>query len=393
MTDQSDSSRPPIRYYPDDPLALNPNLEDVEAPDPLADRPRVRVVDAAGALPPPRPYEPGTRAFLDWQLEEALHRGVVRWRSLLPEFTAWQGGRSTLEAVADEGVDLNAFYDRRALHFFHRDDPQLGRRVWSGESPDVACHEEGHAVLDALRPDLWDAASFEVAAFHEAFGDISALLVVLDDENVRRSLLEQTSGTLRKSNDVSRLAEELGRAARDLFGPSVAPPGCLRDAANAFTYRPPAELPTDAPASHLSREPHSFSRVFTGAFYDAFAALASFPGGVPDSESIVRASSLLGSSLAHAVRRAALESRWMRAVGEAWIAELAFDPAAAGVVRLALEHRRIAPGGPSEAEAPQWDEHGSFVGDLRALGRLREPGRAWSAPGTRKRSGGPRRGV
>ena len=33
-----------------------------------------------------------------------------------------------------------------------------------------------HALLDAIRPQLWNAASIEVASFHEAFGDISAML-------------------------------------------------------------------------------------------------------------------------------------------------------------------------------------------------------------------------
>src|SRR5262249_30524837 len=77
----------------------------------------------------------------------------------------------------DFGVDLNAFYDREGLKFFHGSG--AGRTVFSGESPDIVCHELGHALLDSFKPQLFDAASIEVAAFHESFGDMSAILSAL----------------------------------------------------------------------------------------------------------------------------------------------------------------------------------------------------------------------
>ncbi len=79
--------------------------------------------------------------------------------------------------LLDEGEDLNAYYDRRALNFFHGF--AGGGTVYSGESPDVVCHEQGHAILDAIKPELFNAGSNEVAAFHEAFGDMSAILAAL----------------------------------------------------------------------------------------------------------------------------------------------------------------------------------------------------------------------
>jgi Zn-dependent metalloprotease len=84
---------------------------------------------------------------------------------------------SILPVDLDFGADLNAFYDREGLKFFHG--AAAGRTVFSGESPDVVCHELGHAILDSLKPQLFDAASIEVAAFHESFGDMSALLSAL----------------------------------------------------------------------------------------------------------------------------------------------------------------------------------------------------------------------
>ena len=55
--------------------------------------------------------------------------------------------------------------------------------------------------------------------------------------------------------------------------PDAVDPDCLRNAANSFFYRDPQTLPPSAPASQLSSEPHAFSRVFTGAFLDAFAGM------------------------------------------------------------------------------------------------------------------------
>src|SRR5256886_11198540 len=112
------------------------------------------------------------------------------FRSLLPQDTSWQPG-PTLGVVLDAGVDLNAYYDRRELAFFH--DTVARTTVYTGESPDVLCHELGHALLDALRRELWAAMSLEVAAFHEPFGDISALLPALHLPSLPPQLLSGTA--------------------------------------------------------------------------------------------------------------------------------------------------------------------------------------------------------
>src|SRR5262249_3030476 len=130
-----------------------------------------RITNPARA-PAPRPYNPGTAEFRFWAAADALRRGSDYWGGML-DGVNWQPG-GVLPVDLDMGVDLNAFYDRVGLRFFHG--TAGGRRVFSGESPDVVCHELGHAVLDAFKPQLWDAASIEIAAFHESFGDMSALL-------------------------------------------------------------------------------------------------------------------------------------------------------------------------------------------------------------------------
>jgi hypothetical protein len=182
----------------------------------------------------------------------------------------------------DGGEDLNAFYtrgglDAPGLHFFHQD--VAGRTCFSGESPDIVSHEMGHAILDALRPQLFNAQTVEAAAFHEAFGDISAMLTALQLETFRAVVLTETGGVLNRASRLSRLAEQLGAAIRVLH-PDGVDRDCLRNAANSFFYRDPQTLPPFGPASQLTSEPHSFSRVFTAAVLDVLAGVFKLqPGG------------------------------------------------------------------------------------------------------------------
>lgn len=223
----------------------------------------------AGAAPAPKRYAPGTAGFRHWNAAVALRRGADLWGAAVPKGTRWQPG-GTLEATLDHGADLNAYYDRKGLWFFH--ERVKGTTVWSGESPDVLCHELGHAILDAVRSGLWDVMGAEVAAFHESFGDMSALLSALQVPSLRVAVLSETGGTLYRASRISRLAEQLGWAIRQLQ-PDGVDRDALRSAVNAFLYRDPKALPDSAPAAQLSSEPHNFSRVFTGGFFEALGGM------------------------------------------------------------------------------------------------------------------------
>ncbi|HTR03546.1 MAG TPA: hypothetical protein VMN82_10160 [Thermoanaerobaculia bacterium] len=259
-----------IRVYLNDPAGRGERLVDV-APPAAMDRGRW-AFRVEGKVPPPRAYAPHTLEFLHWQLAHALDRGKRWWTARLPKPGAWTPG-PVLPAVPVAGKDLNAFYDRQALRFFRGVDVKTGAPVASGDSVDIAVHEQGHAVLDAIRPDLWDAPHFEVAAFHEAFGDLSSIFVALTEPALDAVVVGTTRGDPARSNLVSRLAEELGRAVRDDDGPEAAPPGALRDAVNRFLYQDPKTLPDSAPAKELSAEPHAFCRVMTGACWDVLVAV------------------------------------------------------------------------------------------------------------------------
>lgn len=245
----------------------------------------------------------GTKAFRYWVAAEALTRGVEFWKALLPPSTKWATPDRKLRVHLDKGVDLNAYYRRSTgtLEFFHS--TVGGKTVFSGESPNIVCHELGHAVLDAIRPQLFHVASVEAAAFHESFGDISAILCALQLKSVVQATIDETGGRIYHSTFLSRVAEELGWAIRHIR-PQNVEPDCLRNAVNAFFYRDPMTLPTTAPASVLSSSPHSFSRVFTAAFFDALSGMIVIDNAQPTVQSIQKVSRNAGQLLVDAIGNA-----------------------------------------------------------------------------------------
>jgi hypothetical protein len=245
----------------------------------------------SGTAPAPAVYEVGTPSFRFYATAAALRRTADFWGQIVPAGTKWQIG-TTLPVHLDDGVDLNAFYTRGdfqeapGLHFFHA--RVSGRTYFSGESPDVCCHEMGHAVLDSLRPQLFDAQTIEAAAFHESFGDMSAILSALQVPSFRQEVIQATSGSLNRTSRLSRLAEQLGAAIR-VQHPDDVDPDCLRNAVNSFFYHDPQTLPPMAPANALSSEPHSFSRVFTAAFLDALAGILKLQRKSPTADDVEKA--------------------------------------------------------------------------------------------------------
>jgi len=295
-----------ISAWEDDPYA-HPSVQPISRPVP---RPGGTPLPVRLAERPPAvgTFAPGTREFRYWSGLDALTRASAYWSRAAAPQRAWQSGVE-LRVHLDRGVDLNAYYDREGLSFFHAD--VNGVVVYSGESPDVLCHEHGHALLDAVCPDLWNAASLEVDALHEAFGDISAMLAMLQLPSVRAAVLAQTGGRIARASRLTRMAEQLGWAVRQ-YRPDAVDPDCLRNAANSFFYREPSALPPSAPASSLSSEPHSFSRVFTAAWLESLAAMVDRAGAT--SRGVLTASHDAGRLLVEAVRDARVASNYFAQV-------------------------------------------------------------------------------
>jgi hypothetical protein len=170
-----------VQAWIDDPLS---RLGTIERPIPdLSKAPLA--YKFRGAAVAPGIHALGTPQFRYWTAAEALRRGGDFWAPLLG-VKRWQPG-AVLPVSLDKGVDLNAYYDRTELAFFHQ--RVGGVTYYSGESPDVVCHEMGHACLDAHRPELFDAPYIEAGAFHESFGDMSAILTALQLPEMRKLAL------------------------------------------------------------------------------------------------------------------------------------------------------------------------------------------------------------
>ncbi|MFJ7148958.1 hypothetical protein ACIQVT_12275 [Streptomyces sp. NPDC100445] len=294
MTTQQPSMVSVYEDDPGDPLKTNPPI-----PHPvpqLGTQPFPTTI--AETAPQPNGAGPGTEAFRYWVAADALSRAGQTWAPLVPAGTQWHatvGG--ALTANLDAGNDLNAFYDRQGLWFFRR--TVAGVTVAACESPEVVEHETGHAILDALRPQLFNTASAETAALHEAFGDISALLSSLRLESLRVEVLAETQGDLELSSRMSRMAEQLGWAIRQGH-PDAVDPDCLRNLSNSFFYDDPVQLPPNGPASTLSSEPHAFSRVFSGAFLKIVAGIFR-QQDLQDQAGLARAAEIAGQLLVDAV--------------------------------------------------------------------------------------------
>lgn len=288
-------------------------------------------------------YSVGTPSFRYWNAAESLRRGADFWQARIPELTWFEDIGPEMQIFLDEGEDFNAFYDRTGLKFFHGNIPG-GGTVFSGESPDILCHEMGHAILDAIRPDLWNIAALEVGAFHESFGDMSSILSALQLPLMRTAVMSETGGYLNRSSRLSRLAEQLGHAIREI-SPNAVDPDCLRNASNRFMYVPPLSLPSSGPASALSAEPHSFSRVFTGAFLDALAGMllaAARDPAAPTEDELLKVSEQMGDILVAGVRSAAAASDFYSQVAGGMVqAGGQIDPAFSRPLKAAFVKRGI----------------------------------------------------
>src|SRR5712692_8066174 len=110
----------PINFIVNDPLATDsaPMRTKEPLPDRTAGQAGFTFVDAS----PADLFDPGTADFLFWQSREAALTAIGAWETLNGPLKQW--GPETenpkkLDLLPDADDDLNAFYDRRSLSFFH----------------------------------------------------------------------------------------------------------------------------------------------------------------------------------------------------------------------------------------------------------------------------------
>lgn len=305
-----------INFIPNDPLTIDilPTRRVAARPDRLAGRAGISL---AGDVSVGR-YPRGTAEFVAWQARQAAILAIEAWEDVLGEpLTSWApevADPASLAVISDAGEDLNAYYDREALSFFQA---TRGRTTtFSGASTDIVSHEAGHAILDALRPDLWSVNLLEVGAFHEAFGDVTAIVTALRDRKTREALLAR-SPKLDQPNFVEAIGEDLAAGIRRAYGAgfSAAQP---RQALNTFRWQLPETMPRNGGPSVMIGEVHSIARIMTGCFYDLLRAV--FTGsGKPTQAALWRATKTAAALFHEAARTAPAIPRFFRAVGQSMV--------------------------------------------------------------------------
>ncbi len=302
-----------IRFLPNDPLALAelPPREQPARPDPGA--PQIGFSYAAAI--PEGVYPLDSADFRFWQCREAALATLEAWAALAPLPTRWRNGQRLLPLQHDAGPGLNAQYDRTAVMFLGWE--TAAKKTYPAASTEAVAHEIGHALLDAVRPALWDSPYTETAAFHEAFGDCMAMLVGLFDAASRRAVLAGES--LRAPNVLEALAEDVAEGVRLEHGPNH-PQAVPRRALNTLQWEIPVGLPPGGPPGALTAERHSFGRIFTGCFYDAVCnVFASQP--TQDEQGLLAAAQIAGRLLITGAQAAPEGARFFQAVGRAMILE------------------------------------------------------------------------
>ena len=153
----------------------------------------------------------------------------------------------------------NAYYERdsHSLQFFYFPSERKihkGRTVFTSLSHDIIAHETGHAILDGIARDLYNCITPQSLALHEAIADLTAVVMAFRSEELRKIVLRQTGGLIRKSTAFSSIAEEFG-----VLKESVGKKRPLRNLLNK-------KILPDHGGIRIS--PHNLSEVLSGALYE-----------------------------------------------------------------------------------------------------------------------------
>lgn len=279
---QAATSQVFVVVYPQNPFVGEPEVRRMNAEDiqPGLINDRVQIQDSRGSNA--QPDEMGNYLFWPGSIEfdqvSAFYYSTYTLRMMeryARRVIPWSFPAARITIDPHMGDRANAFYNEPdRLLGFHSYRDAAGKEASTAQSADIVSHEAAHAVLDGLRDLYNESFGLGARAFHESFGDMTAVLIALHDDSLVRRLLDWSKGNLRMSSFVSEVAEHLAKALQDgeLRDENTL---YLRNAFNTLTWKPFDELkflPAD-PETELGRQEHNYSRLFTGAFYDALVGI------------------------------------------------------------------------------------------------------------------------
>jgi hypothetical protein len=176
--------------------------------------------------------------------------------------------------------DANAFYDsdRVALLFGYFDAAHQamganfpGGLVFTCLSPDIVAHETTHAILDSIHQRYIEDTNPDVAAFHEGFADIVALLQRFTFDGLVEDQLFRSQGRLDRYTIFGELATQFGEALEGNRGALRSMIGRIDPTTNEWTPLLPS------PADYIENtEPHDRGAVLVAAIFDAFQRIYNF---------------------------------------------------------------------------------------------------------------------
>jgi hypothetical protein len=172
------------------------------------------------------------------------------------------GGRLRLYPHAFRGE--NAFYDPdlKAVLFgyFQADLVNPGKNIpgqfiYTSLSGDIAAHEVTHALVHRIRPGLLDRTNRDVAAFHEAIADLTAIFLHFTLPGVVQETVAANRADLTDPGPINDLAGQ--------FGYATGRGRALRSA-----------LDTPDPTGYQREmEPHARGAILVAAVFDAFKSI------------------------------------------------------------------------------------------------------------------------
>jgi hypothetical protein len=175
--------------------------------------------------------------------------------------------------------DANAYYEpeKKALLFgyFAAADQSQGSNypgglVFTCLSPDIVAHETTHAILDSIHYRYMEDTNPDVAAFHEGFADIVALLQRFTFSELVEHQLYSTSGRMDRYSVLGELATQFGEA---LEGNR----GALRSMIGRWKSKTKWVPLEPSPSDYANNiEAHDRGAVLVATIFDAFQRIYNY---------------------------------------------------------------------------------------------------------------------